>query len=233
MRPLLFGLAALLAAAALAVGAARLDIAAEAAAPHAGRLWRSSWIWLTGVFLFLYVGVENGLAGRMPSYALRVLGVSYRAMAAAQGGFWGAILGIRLFAPALLRRVPPPLLILSGLALASLGMILLLASAGARTLAAGALLAGAGLAAVFPTAVALFSERAGAQSVRVTGMVFAMSALGGATVPWAVGAISTRFDSLRLGLAVTLACSLLMIVLQFRDARSSTMQDTLEQNRSA
>jgi fucose permease len=141
-------------------------------------------------------------------------------MAAAQGGFWGAILGVRLLAPALLRRMSASILIVSGLVLASFGMLLLLlASTGVWGLVPGALLAGAGLASVFPTAVALFTERAGRQGARVTGAVFAMAALGGATVPWAVGAISTRFASLRLALAAPLACSLLMIVLQLRTAR--------------
>jgi len=222
LRPLLFVLAVLLAATALAVWIARVDVAVGKAAPDAGGVWRSSWIWLTGAFLFLYVGVENGLAGWMPSYAVRVLRVPYGAMAAAQGGFWGAILAVRLLAPALLRRITAPFLIVSGLALASLGTLLLLACAGAWSLVAGALLAGTGLAAVFPTKVALFTERAGAQGARVTGVVFAMAALGGATVPWAVGAISTRFDSLRLALAAPLGCCLLMIALQLR-ARSSPL----------
>jgi fucose permease len=221
LRPLLLVLAALLGATALAVWVARFDVAAGKAPPGAAGVWRSSWIWLTGAFLFLYVGVENGLAGWMPSYAVRVLRVPYGAMAAAQGGFWGAILGVRLLAPALLRGMPASFLIVSGLALASLGMLLLLASAGAWSLMAGALLAGAGLAAVFPTAVALFTERAGAQGTRVTGVVFAMAAMGGAVVPWAIGAISTRFDSLRLALAAPLACGLLMIVLQLREMRSA------------
>jgi len=214
LRPLLLLLAAMLAATALAVWVARVDVAAEKAAPDAAGVWRGSWIWLTGAFLFLYVGVENGLAGWMPSYAVRVLRVPYGAMAAAQGGFWGAILGVRLLAPALLRGMRASFLIVSGLALASCGMLLLLASAGAGSLVAGALLAGAGLATVFPTEVALFTERAGGHGARVTGAVFAMAALGGATIPWAVGAISTRFDSLRLALAAPLAGSLLMIAMQ-------------------
>ena len=219
LGPLLLVLAALLAAAALAVRAVGLDIAAAGTAPEAAGVWRSSWIWLTGLFLFLYVGVENGLAGWMPSYAVRVLNVPSGGMAAAQGGFWGAILGVRLLAPLLLRRMSAAILIVSGLVLASFGMLLLLASAGVRSLVPGALLAGAGLASVFPTAVALFTERAGRQGARVTGAVFAMAALGGATVPWAIGAISTRFASLRLALAAPLACTLLMIVLQLRPTR--------------
>lgn len=214
LQPWLLGLAGLLAAAALAVRAVRVDAAAQVAAPKAAGLWRGSWIWLTGIFLLLYVGVENGLAGWMPTYAVRVLGLPYDAMAAAQGGFWGALLGVRLLAAVLLRRMPSSMLIVCGLALAAFGMLLLLASSGACSLFTGALLAGAGLAAVFPTAVALFTERAGDQGARVTGVVFAMSALGGATVPWLIGALSTRFGSLRLAMAAPLACSLVMIAVQ-------------------
>ena len=220
-RPLLLGLAVMFAAAALAVGGSRLEIAASrAAAPAAAGVWRNSWIWLTGAFLFLYVGIENGLAGWMPSYAMRVLLLPSAAMAAAQGGFWGAILAGRLLAPALLRRITAPSLIVASLALASLGMLLLLASTGAAILLTGAVLAGLGLAAVFPTAVALFTERAGPQGSRVTGAVFAMAALGGATIPWMVGAISTRSNNLRLALAAPLACGLVMIVLQLRQPRT-------------
>ena len=215
----LVGLAGLLGAAALGVVTFRAGAPSEQPAPAAAGVWRGSWIWLTGVFLFLYVGVENGLAGWMPSYATRVLRLPNGTMAVAQAGFWGAILGVRLLAPALLRRMPAPSLIVSGLALASLGMALLPASSNTASLVAGALLAGAGLATVFPTAVALFTERAGAQGARVTGVVFAMAALGGATVPWAMGAVSTHFGSLRLALAAPLVCGLMMIALRLREAR--------------
>lgn len=219
LRPLLLTLAVLLAATAFAVLAIGEDAAAGEPVPAAPHMWSSSWIWLTGVFLFLYVGIENGLAGWMPSYATRVLRVPYSAMAAAQGGFWGAILGVRLLAPALLRRMAAPMLIVGGLALASLGMLLLLVSTAGWSLLVAALLAGAGLAAVFPTAVALFTERAGAQVARVTGPVFAMSALGGATIPWIIGATSARFNSLRLALVVPLACGLLMLAMQLRETQ--------------
>lgn len=225
LRPLLIGLAILLAATAVAV----LTIGEEAAAGEpvspAPHMWRSSWIWLTGAFLFLYVGIENGLAGWMPSYAVRVLRVSNGAMAAAQVGFWSAILGVRLLAPALLRRVTATRLIVGGLALASLGMVVLLVSAADWSLVVAALMAGAGLAAVFPTAVALFTERAGAQVARVTGPVFAMSALGGATIPWIIGATSARFNSLRLALAVPLACGLLMLAMQLRGTQQGGFSD--------
>lgn len=219
LRPILLGLAVMLAATALAVRGARVNVPAGRRASSTSPVWRNSWIWLTGVFLFLYVGVENGLAGWMPSYAVRVLRVPDSAMAAAQGGFWGAILGVRLLAPALLRRVSSSSLIVGGLLTASFGMLLLLASAGAASLIGGAGLAGAGLAAVFPTAVALFTERAGAEGARVAGVVFAMSALGGATVPWAMGTLSAGVHNLRLALLLPLACGLLMLGMQLRQKK--------------
>ena len=213
----LWSLAFLLAAVALFVSLADLGVPAEPAPAAARPIWHKSWIWLTGAFLFLYVGVENSLAGWMPSYALRVVRAPPGLMATAQTGFWGAILGVRLLAPAVLRRISPSRLILCGLALAAAGMVVLLALVSIGGLIAGALLAGIGLAGVFPTAVALFTERAAAQGPRVTGLVFAMAALGGATVPWVAGSISTRSGSLRLALAVPLACGLLMMLLHLRE----------------
>lgn len=220
LRPLLLVLAALLATAGMLVYAIRVNAPPTKCAPPAGTAWSSSWVWLTGAFLFLYVGVENSVAGWMPSYALRVLGLPRETMAAAQAGFWSAILGVRLFAPALLRGMQPARLIVAGLTLSALGMVVLLAFMETWALFAGALLAGAGLATVFPTAVAVFTERAGSQASRLTGLVFAMAALGGATIPWSVGAVSTQLASLRLALITPLVCVLLMTLLQIRTLRS-------------
>ncbi len=44
-------------------------------------------------------------------------------------------------------------------------------------------------------------------------MVFALASLGGATIPWLVGFISTQIGSLRAGLVVPLIACLFMLVL--------------------
>lgn len=207
----LWGLAFLMGGAAAVVSRGERMVTAENGPPGPKPVWRQSWIWLTGAFLFLYVGVENGLAGWMPSYAARELNASAAFTAAAQAAFWGAILGFRLLAPALLRHLPPARLILCGLGCGIAGMLLLIALPSNAGLISGVVVAGTGLSAVFPTAVALFSERAAGLGSRVTGAVFAMAALGGATIPSAAGAISARSGSLRFGLMAPFVCGLLMI----------------------
>ena len=216
----LLGLAVLLASQAWAAGWTRVPVSPPEAPPQAGNPWRSSWFWLAGAFLFLYVGVENGLAGWLPSYVLGVLRLPDRIMAAVQIGFWGALLAVRLAAPAFLRRIAPGWLILSGLGAAMAGMLWLLSAASGWTLAAAAMLAGAGLATLFPTAVALFTERASAQGEQLTGTVFAMSALGGATLPWTVGILSARLGSLRSAMLLPLFACLLMAMIQIGQMRA-------------
>lgn len=216
-QPLLLGLAGFLAATAVSIGRLDADLPPVLKSSQERRIgWRSSFLWLTGVFLFLYVGVENSLAGWIPSYGVRVLKLRNETMAIAQAGFWGAILSVRLLASLLLRGNAGSFLIVSGLTLGLTGMAILVAFADMRALFTGALLAGAGLAAVFPTAVALFVERARCQATALAGVVFAMASLGGAVIPWAVGCASTYFQSLRLALAMPLVCSVCMIIVQMR-----------------
>ncbi len=187
----------------------------SAAAPATPRRVPAT-VWLTGILLFLYVGVETGVAGWMPSYALREYQLPAARIATVQAGFWSALLMGRLLAPLALRRVAAERLIVMGLAAAAAGAALLPAVADAAALWVGALVTGAGLAVVFPTAVALFTAREGSGASRMAGIVFAMASLGGAAIPWAVGYVSSHLHSLRLAMWGLLAATLLMIVVQLR-----------------
>ena len=105
-------------------------------------------------------------------------------------------------------------MILGGLVLAALGVSFLLAATGMVTLLVGVALSGAGLACVYPTTWAVFSDYFGARASQRAGIISAMGGLGGATIPWAVGVASTHFGSLRSGLLIALLSSLVMIALQ-------------------
>ncbi len=173
-------------------------------------------VWLTAAMLFLYAGVETSLAGWLPSYGLRTHGIGEMQRALAQTTFWAAILMGRLAAPFTLDRLGAHTLIVVGLGASSAAMLLLLAAANPATLLAGAMLAGAGLAAVFPTMVAMFTARPGAVTARSTAVVFGAAALGGAAIPWLVGIASAQFGGLRAGLTVPLLCALAMLAIQSR-----------------
>jgi FHS family glucose/mannose:H+ symporter-like MFS transporter len=157
---------------------------------------------LAFVFLFLYVGIENGFAGWVPTFSIRSHQTSTQATAMVQSSFWGALLVGRLVAPLILRALTPGKLVLAGLGMAAAGIVLAIASPSMTILEAGVLLTGFGLSSVFPTAIAIFAEwygTGGAGSI-----VLGCCGLGGAVVPWLVGEVSNRSQNLRLGLGVTL-----------------------------
>jgi fucose permease len=195
--------AAVLASMGIAGGSRELASAAPRAGEgtHSGTGW---FIAISGALLFLYVGVETSVSVWLPTGAARWAAVTASAGAATQSTFWAALLMGRLLAPVWLRRVQPRTLILAGLLSGGAGVGLLLAACGYRSLLVGAVLAGLGLAPVNPTIVATFTTRLGSAAARWTGLVFASAGLGGAAVPWVVGAMSSHFTSLRIGFAAPL-----------------------------
>jgi len=112
-----------------------------------------------------------------------------------------------------LRYVSEARIVIGGLALASLGGVGLLAATSLNAVLAWAALAGFGLSAIYPIQVAWIAPTFGVAASRLAGRIFAMGALGGATLPWLVGFLSTAFGGLKAGLVAPLAGGLLMIAL--------------------
>jgi len=65
-------------------------------------------------------------------------------------------------------------------------------------------LAGVGLACIFPLLVSSLVAHFGESRGRIRSFVFASAGVGGATIPWMVGFASTHTGSLRTGLLVPL-----------------------------
>src|SRR5262249_11861367 len=154
--------------------------------------------------MFLYVGTENAIAGWIASYAKRLEVAQQSFWTLVPSFFWAAVLLGRVMAPALLQRITEIRLVVAGLAVATTGATILISTKTMIGLFIGATLAGAGLAPVFPTTVAMFIHYFGTASSRVSGLIFALGGLGGATIPWMVGFLSTTFGSLRSGLSLPL-----------------------------
>ena len=211
LRPLLLTLAAIFLFTALGIS---LSLKQHTASPPAAssvdpRRWPL--VMWTGLFLFLYVGVENGLSGWLPTYVSRELGTLSGA-AWTQAAFWAALLAGRLLAPMLLhggRNARPVLLF--GLSTAAIGAAILIAWQNATASLVGACLAGIGLSGVFPTAVALFTEKARSTGTRTTGIVFSFAAFGGVVLPWFVGLAATQLGSIRWALGAPWLCVVAML----------------------
>ena len=161
--------------------------------------------------MFLYVGVENALGGWLPSYANRTnpnLRPSTISLC-----FWIAELSGRILVTALMSLFGEAALYRLCLALLILTQILLcviahISAAGVITLTIfGAL----SLAPLYPLIVSFLLARTGNHAK--LGALFACASLGGATLPWLSGVVSTYFNGLRSGLLVPASGAILLLCL--------------------
>jgi fucose permease len=184
----------------------------DAAGGGEAPLDRRSPVFLTYAALFyVYVGTENAIAGWVGRFAQQLDATPVAA--ATPAFFWGGLLTGRAAAAFLLRRYPDTILIQSGLTLAAAAVGLVLVATSHEGVAAGSVLCGLGLSSVFPTTIAQLSLRFGDAAPRAAAVAFTMAGLGGATIPWFVGAVSTATGSLRAGLMLPVAGCLVMIAL--------------------
>jgi fucose permease len=204
------------AAVAAALAAAPADEAprkADVAGPRP-RAWRDPLLALVCAISYLYVGAENAVSGWVVAYVERRETAPAFAGALAFSLFWGALLVGRAAAPLALRATTGPRLVLAGAVVATAGAAALPAAGHWAAIAAAAAVAGLGFATILPTTFATFMEHFGERAERIVSLVFVSSTLGGATLPWCVGAVSARAGDLRLGLLVPVAACLAMVALQ-------------------
>ncbi len=178
------------------------------------REWSSPFALLTGALVFVYVGTETATAGWIASYAQRLGTAPQPFSALTVSLFWAGLLAGRSLAPAVLRRISEGNLVLISLLVAIAGLGVILAGSQMIVISAGAMLAGLGLAAVFPTTFAIFTQHFGARASQLAGAIFILASLGGAVIPWLVGITSARYGDLRTGLWVPLLGGVVMVTLQ-------------------
>jgi FHS family glucose/mannose:H+ symporter-like MFS transporter len=222
---LLLGMAVFLALLAISLGSIRMPVDTKANSPKVAiseakiKIWKNRFVPVLGALFFFYVGTESSIGGWVASYARRIDTGSGTFWALTPSFFWGALLLGRALAPVMLRHVRETTLASAGLVLASLGVFVLLLANTMGLVVVGTSLAGLGLASVFPINIAMLSQWFGEMASRIGGVMFALSSLGGATVPWLVGALSSHFGSLRVGLTVPLLGSLTMLFLYLKNRK--------------
>lgn len=163
------------------------------------------------VLFFIYVGTETSFGGWVATYARRIETGPHTFATLTPSFYWGALLVGRALAPFALRFHTETSVAKAGLTIALLGGLSLVAAHGTTLIIAGSLLAGLGLASIFPISVSLLRRWFGDSARRASGAVFASGNLGGATLPWVVGLVSTRYSSLRLAFFVPLAGVIFML----------------------
>jgi fucose permease len=147
----------------------------------------------------------------MSTYATRATAWTFAGSTVAVAVFWAALVSGRAITPVILSWLTELGLFRASVLATITGVLLLLAAHRPLTLLAGSILSGLALAPLFPLILALFLEEIGES--RNAGWVFAVAGLGGAVLSWLTGTISSSTGSLRIGLLVPGAATLLMLAM--------------------
>lgn len=161
--------------------------------------------------MLLFVGIENALGGWLPSYGVRTSSALLASSIALY--FWVAEMTGRLllavltdlFGEASLYRGSVALLIVSE------GVLIMAKHLSAGGVVALTIFCGLAIAPIYPLILSFFLARTG-NHPRL-GRVFAAASVGGATLPWLTGVVSTEFHGLRAGLAVPAVGTVLLLLL--------------------
>jgi FHS family glucose/mannose:H+ symporter-like MFS transporter len=182
----------------------------------------------TGFLIFLYVGLENGVAGWLPTFSSRVHQFSARQSAALQVTFWTALLAGRFGATGILRYVREKSLLTVSIIAALAGTAGVLTATGAAGLYVSVAVVGLGFAPIFPTTIAVLTNSLAGQSGTKLGYMFAAAGLGGAVLPPCIGALSSLSGSLRVGMGLLIGAEMAMMTAHLtisRMARGVAMQE--------
>jgi FHS family glucose/mannose:H+ symporter-like MFS transporter len=216
VRPLMLGVA--LIAAAISLIAIRVFPStadrADSAVPHLPLQTRTRFT-LFAVLMMLYVGTETALGGWVADHTHRLEGVTTSMRwALAPAAFWTGLTAGRAVVAIWVSRSREDAALIIGLGIGMVSLVGLLVSTNARDVLLVALVCGAGLGPVFPVTVAAVSREF---SPPLAAALIALGAVGGATIPWLVGAVSDWTGSLVAGLSTLLGTvTLLMVFHGFR-----------------
>ena len=191
--------------------------AAKSSASSASSSWRelakSPPFWIFTTVFFLYPGVETAVGGWIGSYVSR-LGLRGAAIASMMPAFfWSALTLGRALGTAFLRHFSERHVLRAGYAAGGAGIALMLWAPTLPGVIAGALITGLGFATLYPITVARLSQRFGVAARSIGPVMFSLAAVGPAVIPWMVGVISHATGSLRAGLLLPLAATVILFLI--------------------
>jgi fucose permease len=197
----------------------------DAAAPReaageggGGALYRSPVLWLLGLILLLYMGVETGLGGWTTIYVGETTTLSPGAIALLLSGFWLALTAGRLVGAALGTRLGAGDLALASVVGSSAGGLMVVAGVGSATWTiAGTVLMGVSFGPLFPSVVVMGTKAFRAAPGRAASIIISMSSLGAMVLPVLQGVLLERVSPASSVALVAAAClGMLALLLAIR-----------------
>jgi MFS transporter, FHS family, glucose/mannose:H+ symporter len=174
---------------------------------------------LTAAIAYFYLGADGAVGGWVGTYLLRQPGAPAAAATIGITVFFTALLAGRLVAAVLLRDGSGEKLSLACAALALVASAAIPSGLPWPATVVATALAGLGFSVIFPTTLATFSKYAGPSALSMSWIIFSCANLGGASLPWLVGAIANRYGDLGVGMLVAPVACAVMLVLQWQLVR--------------
>ncbi len=162
-------------------------------AAQTSSLYRSPLLWMLGVLLLLYVGTENGIGGWTTTYMDRTTPIGISNAALVTSGFWLALTGGRLVSVIAGRWLRSFTLLVTSLAGAAVGGLLMALSTGSTIPSIAAIvLIGFGFGSIYPTTIAITTEKFPNAPGKAASVAAAMGSVGGMLLPWQQGVLLDR-----------------------------------------
>jgi fucose permease len=127
--------------------------------------------------------------------------------------FWSALTIGRALGTAFLRHFPEERVLRYGYATAAAGIGLMLWSPTLTGVIAASIITGLSFSTLYPITVARLSKRFGVAARSIGAVMFSLAAVGPAVIPWMVGVISHSTGSLRAGLCLPLAATVVLFLI--------------------
>jgi len=182
---------------------------------------RNPLLWLTGFILFFESGNEFTVGGWISSHLQTTFGVAAGTAALVLAGYWAAVMAGRLVSSRLVRGVRNETLILASAALSLVAALLMALAPSGPAAAVGAVLIGAGFAAIYPTTLAIVGANFAAFTGTAFSVVISLGLVGGMLSPWLAGRIA-QASSLRRGFIIPVVnCAMIIVLTVFVRTRTA------------
>ena len=139
------------------------------------------------LLLFFQFGNEWSIAGWLPLFLIRRLGISPETSLTMLALFWGALLVGRIAAQVILKRMNGGSLLMGSILSALLGCIILDSTANKFGAVMGILFVGAGFASIYPLVLEKIADRFPYYHPGFYNGIFSLAFTGGLLAPWTLG----------------------------------------------
>jgi MFS transporter, FHS family, glucose/mannose:H+ symporter len=184
---------------------------------------------LFSLLLFFQFGNEWSMAGWLPLFLIRRLGISPEDSLLLLALYWASLLVGRIISQFILKRVNRALLLIGSIVSALLGMLVLASTNNVFGAVMGILFVGAGFASIYPLVVEKIAHRFPYYHPGFYNGLFSLAMTGGFLAPWLLGYFAQAWGIqavMILPLAGTFMVFLLVLLIMLESKLSSLSQLT-------